>query len=304
MVLFLLCGCGKAAPSQVVIPFELRRGLVVVDADVSGHPAKLILDTGSGAVLLDSTFAETVAVLWSPIRANATGAAAASVKMGWISSLSIGGAKVVRPLIVTSQSLGTLRERVGADIQGTIGYDAFDQYVVTIDYPKRTVTLTVPSAFHYLGSGVSIPIAIESRIPAIDATVTTRSAGKLPLHLSVDIGAIPCVLHLSKRFVDVHDLSHDTVTTTGAASAGLGIATVPDLFLRMPELVIGGLSVSRVTTAMVQEPSGTLGSSSRTDGSVGAELFLGSRLILDYRGKQMWVEGRDSSATSLCEGNR
>lgn len=60
----LACMAGRTAPlaAPVVVPFEERNGLALVKVEVNGHPTVLILDTGSGAMVLDSTFATIAGV--------------------------------------------------------------------------------------------------------------------------------------------------------------------------------------------------------------------------------------------------
>ena len=171
------CARPPQLAEPVVVPFELRGDLIVVTVDVNGQPAALILDTGTGIGLaLDSAFAQQAHVHLSWHSAEANGR---TVPLGTARTVHIGSAQLFDAGVVVVD-IGVLQSRVGHDIRGTIGYDLFDRYVVTIDYDARTITLVEPRAFTYGGSGSLVPVDLEHRLPVIGASLVTRTRGVIP----------------------------------------------------------------------------------------------------------------------------
>jgi PDZ domain/Aspartyl protease len=286
----LLCAC--AQPPQlagpVVVPFELRGDLIVVTVDVNGQSAALILDTGTGIGLaLDSAFAHQAHVQLSWRSALANGRPA---PLGTARSVHVGSASLADAGVVVVD-LGALQSRVGHVIRGTIGYDLFDRYVVTIDYEAHTMTLSEPRTFAYAGSGTVVPVDLENRLPVIRASLITRTRGVVPLRLHLDLGSSTYAVRLSQRAVAAYGLSHDTVTVRGLFGVGVGGASEGDL-LRMPALRIGTLTISRPSTALALQMDGPFGASAATDGTIGAPILRRTRLTVDYARSRVIMEPR------------
>ena len=272
----------------MVVPFELRGGLIVVPVDVNGQRAALILDTGTGiALALDSAFAQQAHVRLSWHSAQANGRAA---PLGTAHSVRVGAASLADAGVVVVD-IGTLQTRVGRDIHGTIGYDLFDRYVVTIDYEARTITLTEPRTFTDAGSGTVVPVVLEHHLPVMDASLVTRTRGVVPVRLHLDLGSATYAVRLSQRTVAQYGLSHDTVTVAGPFGVGVGAASEGEL-LRMPALRIGALTVSRPSTALSHQMDGPFGATAETDGTIGEPILRRTRLTIDYSRSQVILEQR------------
>jgi hypothetical protein len=272
----------------VVVPFELRGDLIVVTVDVNGHPASLILDTGTGIGLaLDSAFTQQARVELSWHSAQVNGRAA---PLGTARSVHVGSAALTDVGVVVVD-IGTLQSRVGHDVRGTIGYDLFDRYVVTIDYDAHTITLDEPAAFTYAGSGTVVPIDLEHHLPVVAASIVTRTRGVVPVRLHLDLGSATYAVRLSQRTVAAHDLARDTVTVHGLFGVGVGGASEGEM-LRMPALEIGALTISRPSTALSHETEGPFGATAGTDGTIGEPILRRTHLIVDYSRSRVILEPR------------
>jgi hypothetical protein len=63
-------------------------------------------------------------------------------------------------------------ERVeGVPSGGLVGYEIFKRFVVTVDYEKSRVTLTLPAAFKYQGQGTAVPFKFSEHIPQVDGEI-------------------------------------------------------------------------------------------------------------------------------------
>ena len=134
----------RRAPSTiapVIVPFELRNDLPVVHAKVNGVDLLLVLDSGSGALVLDSAAAHA-----AHVRIGSSGLAngRTRIAMGTTDSLSVGGAAVYDALTAIVD-MTPVQRHVGYDVRGTIGYDFFQRYVITVDYAAQRLTIAEPT---------------------------------------------------------------------------------------------------------------------------------------------------------------
>lgn len=294
----------------VVVPFEFRNDLALVRATVNGHPALLILDSGSGALVLDSAFARKAGVrITEGVNARASGRT--PIQLGTTDSVGVGAAAItdVRTAVV---DLAPVQSRVGYDVAGALGYDLFARYVVEVDYAARTVTLREPADFQYQGSGVRLPLRLVNNLPVVQASIVTRRSGTIPASLHIDLGSASYALRLSKRFLDAHPLDADTATVGAPLGAGVGGVDQGRL-LRLPEVRIGPLVVGRPSTALSTAAAGVFGATAATDGTIGVPVWRRTRLTLDYSRAEAIVEPRqaldapdsvDASGMSLTRPDR
>jgi hypothetical protein len=285
LLAFIIAGCSGLEASRlaarVVVPFELRGDYALVRVEVNGHPTLLILDSGSGALVLDSAFARLADVEWSRfMHGTAEGNSNTSVRIGNAGSVRVGTAALWNAR-VASVDFHDVQTKVGHDVQGALGYEVFERYVVAIDYQSKTITLYEPAEFHYTGSGAVFPITIERRLPVIEASVVTRTRGTIPARFHLDLGSAAYALRLSSGFVTRNGIANDTTTVAGIFGTGVG-GTLEGQLLRIPQLRIGKLEINRPSTALSSAKDGAFGMNAATDGTIGVPVMRRSRLILDY----------------------
>jgi len=278
-----------AAP--VVVPFELRGDYALVRVEVNGHPTLLILDSGSGALVLDSAFAQSADVEWSRfMRGTAEGHSNTSVRIGNAGSVRVGSVTLAN-VRVASVDFHDVQRRVGYDVEGALGYELFERYVVAIDYQTKTITLYDPGDYQYAGSGTVIPITIEHNLPVVHASIVTRTRGTIPLNLHLDLGSAAYAVRLSSGFATKYDIAHDTITVAGVFGTGVG-GTLEGPLLRLPQLKIGKLEINRPSTALSTAKEGAFGMSASSDGTIGVPVMRRSRLIFDYPHSRAILEPR------------
>jgi hypothetical protein len=284
---------GLASP--LVIPVEVRNGLVLIHAEMNGRAAVLILDTGSGVSVLDTAFAREAQMEGTGQNIGLKGSSNTSARLGTVRSVALSGAHLSN-LLVAAVPLDAVRATVGHDVQGTLGYDVFDQFVVTVDYAARTVTLTEPSSFVYHGSGIVVPIVLYRRLPIVTGQVSLPGGESVPARLQLDLGASNYALRLATPFVREHGLNQDTASRLGLLGIGVGGITEGRV-LRLPSLMLAGLVVRNPTVALSHEADGALGLHADADGAIGAQVFSRSRLILDYSRQRAILEPRTDFST-------
>ena len=279
----------------IVIPIEIRNGLIIVHSMINGHRALLIVDSGSGISVLDSAFVREAGVDLSSGSAEVKGTAGTTVRLGTARSVQVGDAQLTG-VAIASVPLDAVRGSVGHDIEGTLGFDLFDQYVVNVDYSAHTLTLSEPDSYVYRGTGITVPLTVSHRLPVVTASLTTRTQGTIPTHLHLDLGASGYALRLAAPFVRAHNLMADTSTVNGILGIGVGGLIRGDL-LRLPALSVGGVTIHRPSTALSHESGGAFGEAAESDGAIGASVWSRMHLIIDYSRSQLLLEPRGDFET-------
>ena len=271
--------CAQPRPA-VVVPFELRGDVVLVQASVNGTGALLILDTGSGVSVVDSALAHEAGLAMNGPRVTVAGNRSTSMQLGTAKSVRVGRAEL-SDILIAPVSFSAVQERMGYDVRGSIGYELFQRYVVAIDFDARTLTLRDPREFSYTGSGVVLPVRVENRHPVADVSVVTRSHGTIVARMVLDLGSSSYALRFATDYARAHGLADDTTTIAGPFGAGVDGVTEGQL-LRFPQLRIGALTIERPSAALSHEETGAFGAGAQADGTVGMPVFKRTRMIIDY----------------------
>ena len=106
-------------------------------------------------------------------------------------------------------------------IAGILGYDFFNQFVVSINYPDSSFDVHSPRSYRYRGRGEILPIRMIDNYPSIAATVTLPGLRPLRTLLGIDTGAASGIF-FNSPFVKRHKLLESKQETTEAGMLGIG----------------------------------------------------------------------------------
>lgn len=181
--------------NKVRIPIEINNNLVVIPVIINGQlPLKFILDTGvRTAILTEKVFSDILNLTYS--RKYVVG--------------GVGGQKLVQAYVTNNVSLDLppgvhgeghallvleedyleLRNYLGADVQGILGYELFSRFIVTIDYDKKELILTRPEKFRPKKKYQKLKISVEDTKPYIVTEITMRDTTSVKVKLMIDSGA-------------------------------------------------------------------------------------------------------------------
>jgi len=82
-----------------------------------------------------------------------------------------------------------LRNYLGTDVHGIMGYELFSRFIIQIDYEKKLLTLMLPEKFRRRRRFQALPITIEDTKPYMMAPVVFENGQTLIAKLLVDSGA-------------------------------------------------------------------------------------------------------------------
>ncbi len=99
------------------------------------------------------------------------------------------GAKSCRSRSAIHDIGARLAAIAGREIDGLLGWELFDRYVVELDPDRRRMRLHPAETFEYWGQGEVIALSVEDRRPVIEATVSVEGDRAVPVRLLLDTGS-------------------------------------------------------------------------------------------------------------------
>lgn len=181
---------------RIKIPFELYSNLIVVPVVLNNQlPLKFVLDTGvRTTILTEKAFSDILNLPYSRkytiagIGDNADQGIEAYVTNGV--SLTLPGIKGLgHAMLVLEEDYLELRNYLGTDVHGVLGYELFSRFVIKVDYDNKMLTLTTPEYFHPSGRYDELDISVEDTKPYITGRLSYEGQVPLNLKLMVDSGA-------------------------------------------------------------------------------------------------------------------
>jgi hypothetical protein len=275
--------------AALTIPFEAHGRHLYLRATIGGETASLLLDTGSSVTALDSAWAQKHGIHPDDAKdghAVGGGSARVPVKLAHAAAIALEGGVVLRDQPVALIPFDAVRAATGRDVRGTLGYDFFERYVVEIDRESHRLILHDPGRWRYAGKRAVIPVALDLRVPIVQATLVPRGGEKLQARLILDLGTGGLPLILATRFATAHDFPGPAVETAlGSGVGGLSLGKV----VRLDRAEVGSLLVKGPLAGLGRETKGFLGSG-LADGTIGAPVFERGRTFVDYPHKQVIFE--------------
>ena len=271
---------GQAARN---IPIELYMNLIFSQVRVNGSKTLWFnLDTGLQTSILDSSQAEALGLkLEDKSNVSVPGG---TIELAFAKgvSFSVPGLEMVNQRVRTLP-LSVFTPVLGRPIDGTLGHDLFNRFVVEIDYAKRVLNLYEPQDYKYSGSGEIIPLTIENDQPFMQAQMIQPGRAPIKAKLKIDTGSTDA-LGLNGSFVKdekLVSLKQKVVPQPGVALGGI----TENYVTRIGGLRMGSILVKSPVAGCSKDL--TRGGDA---GTIGGEIFRRFRVIFDYSRGRMILE--------------
>ena len=234
---------------QLSIPFELNNNLIVIDVLLNNAiPLKFILDTGvRTSVLTEKIFTDLLNLKYSRK----------------ITIPGIGGEKLVdayvtnnvtlkidnmigrgHALIVLEKDLLQLKNFLGSNVHGILGYELFSRFVIEVNYDTKYLTFYDPNYYKPKKSYKVLNMSIEDTKPYVNASFTLKDSVVRTGKFMIDTGASHSFL------IDKHSNSGYYVPEPSIESH-LGRGLAGDLYgeiSRINSLSLGSFNFKEVIT--------------------------------------------------------
>lgn len=132
--------CAREDPKAIDFDLGSPKPLILISASVNDRgPYRFAVDTGAGSTILSREVAERLRLPQGgriPIQ-GAGGPATGFLTE--LSSFEFGNVSMRSVTVVAADVFGPLRNPVGGELDGIIGYNVMQQFCVTIDYPMKRI---------------------------------------------------------------------------------------------------------------------------------------------------------------------
>ncbi len=190
--------------TSFTIPFELIDNLVVVKVIMNRTlPLKFIIDTGvRTSILTEKTFTDLLNINYSrrieipvPGTQNFVDAfIAPNITLDINGLIGKGHA-----ILVLEEDLLELKNILGHNVQGILGYELFSRFIIEINYQNQVMTLYTLKGFEKKNIANNkrfkrIPITIEDTKPYCIADIVQKNGTYISAKLMLDTGASHSIL--------------------------------------------------------------------------------------------------------------
>lgn len=284
---------GHSAPG---VPFELSGELMLVKVRVNrSKPLNFIFDTGAAISVIDPRTAKALGLrAKGKLKLDATGG---SVQSGLIEkvSLSVAGVEVFNQSLATID-LDAAAPLFGFRIDGIIGHDFINHFVVEINYASSVMSLYEAQSYKYSGAGESIPLEIIDKTVFVRGRIVLNGRGPIEGKFEVDTGGTG-ILNLNTPFVNQHKML-DTLGKQAQSKLGGAGGLSAAVKAHVLAVEVGSFVIQNPLVVFAR---GTEGSenSSEYDGVLGDGFFSQFKMILDYSRLRLTLERNERPAMDL-----
>ena len=179
---------------RVEIPIQIQNNLVIVPLVLNDAlPLKFIVDTGvRTAILTQKAFSDILDLPYSR-KYSVSGPGGEKIIDAYVTnnvSLTLPGVMGRgHALLVLEEDYLELRNYLGTDVHGILGYELFSRFIVKIDYIKKIMTLSLPEKFHPGKKYEVLPMLVEDTKPFILTTLNLTPTSTMTAKLLMDTGA-------------------------------------------------------------------------------------------------------------------
>ncbi|MEO6820865.1 MAG: aspartyl protease family protein [Ginsengibacter sp.] len=262
---------------------ELIGGVILVKAKLNDLPGDLnfILDTGSGAISLDSATVVNNNIPHQPSGRKVSGIAGVrEVDFSPNNTLTMPGLKI-DSLDFYINDYQILTGVYGIKIDGIIGYSFFKRFIVKVDFDSSKLSIFTPGNIRYPKQGTLLHPAF-SALPI--QRMLIRDKAEVNSNFYLDTGAGLCLL-VSKQFVSDSSFLAPKRKPFAIQVQGLGGKKRLSLTV-IKKVKIGPYQFRKVPTTILDDEFNAL-SYPHIIGLIGNDLLRRFNLVINYPDKEI-----------------
>ena len=279
--------------TKATIPFEIYNNLIVIDVLLNRSlPLKFILDTGvRTTVLTEKTLSDLLNLEYSR-KITIPGVGGEKLVDAFVVndvSLNIGEIQGDgHALLVLETDLLQLKNFLGVNVHGILGYELFSRFIVDINYERKIINFYRPGDFKEKKKFTALDITVEDTKPYLMANFAIRDEeGVKKGKFMIDTGASHTVLldTRSEEFIECPD--PNLKTTLGR---GLG-GTIHGHIARIDELYFDKFEFDGVITTFPDKDSYEVDfEASQRNGTFGGGMMSRFHTIYNYADGKIYIK--------------
>jgi predicted aspartyl protease len=275
---------------RVSMPIESYNNLVVIPIMLNGVvPLNMVVDTGVRSTIITEKLITDIIRLPYVRKITVNGPGDYIILVAYvINNVDIvmeGAIGSDQSILVLEEDYLNLRNHLGTEVHGMMGYDLFNRFIVGFDYSRNIMTLYEPEYFKPPRRYAELPLSIEDTKPYIFAKLQINDTTIVYAKLMVDSGASHALM--------LNPDSHENIIIPEAnMETRIGIGLGGPISGKIS--VIDGLKFDKfefenVVTSFPDPDSypDTIGLVYR-NGTIGGELLSRFKVIFDYFNKKIY----------------
>ncbi len=278
------------APAVVELPVERASNVFFARATINGRgPFWFTVDTGATLTVIDPATAATAGlrVTSAGMRAN-VGVGEKDTELSTAAGATIAspGLPAFTPAPLYVVPVRSTAGWLGHTIDGVLGTDFLQRYIVEFDYGASRVTLHRPRRVTAPPLSPGLPITVDGNVLLAPATLALEDWTTVTARLLIDTGSNGS-LTLTSPFVRAHKLADRFQSRRASAAIGINGATFSPV-VQLVSLAFG-TTLMRTPDAALSRAASGLHASAAFDGILGAELLRRYRMVVDYPRRRLWL---------------
>ena len=284
---------GNRQKSIESIPFELVGSYVVIKVKINdSSPLNLILDSGiRNTIITELMEGDRISLNYSDVKelmglggGNHLGALTSN-----FNTLKI-GKLILQPktVYVLQEDIFNLSKHSGSKINGLIGVDFFEDYIIEIDYSSRRIRFFDNQKVFKCPNGYGvIPMTIEGQKMFIQLSVLESDSTRKNVNMLIDTGAELNSWFQSFKNGSVHVPDKGIRGTIGQGLNG----EIVGKFGRLSQICFGEFCLNDPIVSFPDSASiADIVKNSDRDGTIGSQLLSRFNLFIDYYHKQFYLK--------------
>ena len=294
LCLLLFADIKAASKSKVIssIPFEMVGSYVVIHVKINdSSPLNLILDSGiRNTIITELQEGDRISLNYSDVRdlMGLGGGAHLEAYSSNYNTLKIGKLKMdSKTVFVLKEDAFNLSKQTGTKINGLIGVDFFQEYIVEINYTNKRIYFYDRNLFFTPKGFEVLPLTIEGQKIFVELSVLEADSVKRNVKMLIDSGAELNAWFQTFKAESVH-LPQKTIP--GTIGQGLN-GEIKGRIGRIPQIFLGSYCLKNSIVAFPDSVciADIIGSSNR-DGTIGSQILSRFNYFIDYQQKLFYFK--------------
>lgn len=281
--------------NRIDIPIEIHNNLIVVPVILNNRlPLKFIIDTGVRTAILTQKVYSDILNLSYTRKYSLSGPGGQKLVDAFITSNVTFDMPGVHgqghSMLVLQEDYLELKNSMGTDVHGILGYELFSRFVVIVDYEAKKMTLIRPEFFKPKKSYQQLPIRIEDTKPFVNLKISVRDSAEMTAKFLVDTGASHGLLIEEDSDPRLRMPEKNINSILGRGIAGV----ITGKISRTKSLKLGKYELNNLITSFPDDYAyrDSVGSKnfSPRNGSVGGDLLSRFTVVFNFPGEMMYLK--------------
>lgn len=274
------------------IPFEMVGSYVVISVRINeSSPLNLILDSGiRNTIITELDSGDKISLNYSDVRdlMGLGGGEHLEAYTSDYNTLKIGKLKLnYKTVYVLQNDIFNLSKHTGTKINGLIGVDFFQDYIIEIDYNAHRVRFYEQPNFVLPKGFGTLPMSIEAQKMFVEVTIVESDSTTKQARMLIDTGAELNAWFQTFTRESVHAPSKWIQGTIGEGLNGI----ITGKYGHIPQICFGDYCLKNPIVSFPDSATITgIVTNSKRDGTIGSQILSRFNLIFDYTDKKFYFK--------------